>query len=176
MMAEMMVEMMVVMTSARTTRTSAINIKRNAMRNITNRNAQRPVANVEEMMAEMMVEMMKVDVNSQIIRVMAFAMMETTTKDAAGMVVIAALEMMHQTVGIPIAKNVNALIHLLVAVMMMMMVAMTSARTTRTSAINIKKNAMRNITNRNAQRPVANVKEMMVVMTLVMMVSARICG
>merc|ERR1719189_1118030 len=64
--------------------------------------------------------------------------------------------------------------------MMMMMVAMTSARTTRTSAINIKKNAMRNITNRNAQRPVANVEEMMVVMmvvmTLVMMVSARICG
>merc|ERR1711881_308275 len=60
--------------------------------------------------------------------------------------------------------------------MMEMMVAMMSARTTRTSAINIKKNAMRNITNRNAQRPVANVEEMMVVMTVVMMVSARICG
>merc|ERR1719219_2768259 len=52
-----MVEMMVAMTSARTTRTSAINIKTNAMRNITKRNAQRPVANVEEMMVEMMVAM-----------------------------------------------------------------------------------------------------------------------
>merc|ERR1719479_399725 len=43
------------------------------------------------------------------------------------------------------------------------------------SAINIKRNAMRNITNRNAQRPVANVEEMMVVM-MEAMKNARIFG
>merc|ERR1711997_61273 len=66
------------------------------------------------MMMEMMVEMMKVDVNLPVILPkMPIVMMETTTKDATGMVVLAALEMIHHQIGISFAKNVNALIHLL---------------------------------------------------------------
>merc|ERR1719479_419481 len=66
------------------------------------------------MMMEMMVEMMKVDVNLPVILpMMPIVMMETTTKDATGMVVLAALEMIHHQIGISFAKNVNALIHLL---------------------------------------------------------------
>merc|ERR1712038_2179898 len=113
------------------------------------------------MMAEMMVGLMKFGVNSQIMPMILCVMMETTTKDATGMVVLAALEMIHHQIGINFAKNVNALV-VVMMMMMEMMVAMTSARTTRMSAINIKRNAMRNITKRNAQRPVANVEEMMV--------------
>merc|ERR1719273_1439158 len=74
------------------------------------------------MMMEMMVEMMKVDVNLPVILPkMPIVMMETTTKDATGMVVLAALEMIHHQIGIPFAKNVNALV---VVMMMMMMMEM----------------------------------------------------
>merc|ERR1719479_847163 len=59
------------------------------------------------MMMEMMVEMMKVDVNLPVILpMMPIVMMETTTKDATGMVVLAALEMIHHQIGISFAKNV----------------------------------------------------------------------
>merc|ERR1719510_910223 len=53
---------------------------------------------------------MKVNVNLPVILPMIpIVMMETTTKDATGMVVLAALEMIHHQIGIPFAKNVNAL-------------------------------------------------------------------
>merc|ERR1712038_2054096 len=124
------------------------------------------------MMAEMMVGLMKFGVNSQIMPMILCVMMETTTKDATGMVVLAALEMIHHQIGINFAKNVNALVVVMMMMMEMMvemMVVMTNARTSRTSAINIKRNAMRNITNSIAQRPVANVEEMMAEMMVEMM-------